>query len=276
MGVLEVFAKWQLVVLVPALSTTLWCCAVQAEGVLHGNVQHDEKVKPISEEYREGNRLALGSLEASSESNEWFPIPHWLAGTWTCVQQVRTLLQEEFSAIDDQSLKVMKATDRETFGWQRDERGQIWTCRSTGKALRTKEVEEVEEVSEKVRREINWFRIRENSLKSESNDVVTLKTKETLIKTDLASSKVIAVEQSKGVRSLHWLGDDVMVVCSDSQFYDEDGERTRRVKSVSIYRKVKEFSKVDELGGRNLHASFVSYLRKTGQISLIPARDKAE
>lgn len=49
---------------------------------LQAEVNHDETLPRVPEQYQIGNQLDTAKLQAQTPDNAWFPIPNWLAGSW--------------------------------------------------------------------------------------------------------------------------------------------------------------------------------------------------
>lgn len=243
-----------------------------AADLLQGGVEHSERLSALGDHYQVGKSVEVKTLPALKGTDDWFSIPTWLAGTWKCIQSVRTLSYLDEDGTSDNHSTILKCKERETFGWQQDAVGNIWTCKQEAKPSEVEETEVVTENNKELERTVVVIRFKDNQLISAEKEKMFLKTMDTSIKVDRSNHKLVSVERLENLRTLTWLGDELMSVQNDIQTFDSQGFPIERRKETSIYRRSSRFSKVDDLAGRSLLMSFCRFLERTGQASLTPRK----
>jgi hypothetical protein len=263
-----------------------FACPVECQAdTLFGGLQHSEKLAPVQEQYSAGRAFSDKKLGTQSENEDWFKIPKWLAGKWLTIDEVRTYLYDQSSGNEDSTPTKLKSREKETFGWQDDNRGDIWTTKypfsfleqsteseraATPSIQITSDKQDGENSSAVIPAKV--FVLRENIPVLVEQERVQLKSLDTVIRTNRENSKVLSSEKAEIIRRFVPIDSDILAVTSDIQYYDRAGFPTRRQKIVSLLKRVGNYARTDELSGRSLQASFSKYLQGSGNIELIPSK----
>jgi len=93
---------------------------------LQGNVEHDEKLPSLPEQYKVGTELNVNELTSLTPGNIWFPIPKWMAGKWHSQSSTVTSLQDCKRGVTEKAHFVRKEVVDVVYGSQTDKTGQIW------------------------------------------------------------------------------------------------------------------------------------------------------
>ncbi len=251
---------------------------------LFGGLEHSERLEPIKENIRAGQSFEDKKASTSSDDGDWFKIPKWLAGDWLTVDEVQTYSYDDKSGTTDSSATKLTSRQKETFGWQTDNRGDIWTTKNPLKllegtedimsSLNAKEVKSDDQASKTEQTPITLriLVLRQNQPLRISQDKVQFKSTDTIIRIDKRNARIVSAEKAEIIRQVLPLDTNLVAVSSDVQYYDEAGFPTRKVKIASILKRTGNFAKTDEFGGRNLQASFSKYLQNSGNIGLMPSK----
>jgi hypothetical protein len=268
------------------LALTLYCyhpIACTAE-TLFGGLEHSERLEPIKENIRAGQSFEDKKASTSGDDGDWFKIPKWLAGDWMTVDEVQIDSYDDKSGATDSSATKLTSRQKEKFGWQTDNRGDIWTTKNPLKLLEGTEdkmpslnatVGKSNNPESKIEQTPVTLRVlvlRQNQPVKINQDKVQFKSTDTIIRIDKRSAQIVSAEKAEIIRQILPLDTNLVAVSSDVQYYDEAGFPIRRVKIASILKRTGNFANTDEFGGRNLQASFSKYLQNSGNIGLMPSK----
>jgi hypothetical protein len=241
--------------------------------MLKGGIQHSERLDALGDMWLPGKEFPKYA-PVENFSGEWFMLPNWLAGTWVSVQEIETEFHDNKTGQSSSDIKILKTRERESFGWQTDSRGEIWTTKEPLKPV--DQEEPVKEVESGGGNRTTVKLLRFNQPVEEAEDSISFKSKDIRIRIDSETNKIQSVARDENIRKLVRLGDDIIAVHSDIRSYDDQGFPKGHKTIVAFYRKEHDFVKLDEFANRELRSSFSKYLQRTGKIYLIPEKESSE
>jgi len=186
----------------------------------------------------------------SSDSNVWYQIPEWYAGTWKTESRTQYFEQDLVSGAKSFSDESHVNINQNTHGQLKDNQGNIWSiCRenytSTVKADNNLTVVALIRHSEPV---------------FISNERIVVVALETIVSIEDAGSVIQTAVQREEINTLvpegkHLLNGDVSI-----KIFDAEGRPIHLGKSRFLETKIAEFVPVDRLDGKDLHALFKAFL----------------
>lgn len=240
-----------------------------AATTLTGSIEHADKLAPIPERLKPGKAFT-GQIIPSSEADEWFVIPKWLSGTWRSIQVIRTESYDSRTGSTDQNERILpEARKQETLGYQQDRKHDIWTLRR----LPAPEKETKTNSESESKPTVTTETYRDNNLVSASEDKVVFRTLDTIVSVDNKEKKIRSVEQRESIRTIVPMRDGMIALYSDIQTYDEQGFQKTREQYAEFRKRIDEYHRLDEFAGKSLHASFLKFLERSGQVSLEPDKE---
>lgn len=235
--------------------------------VLQGNLVHSDSLKD--------NQQQLGKPAKPSEgqttADEWFPVPNWLAGTWTPITTMCTEREDLWNGDIEKRATKQEVKFGESLGYQKDRIGTIWNTKFVPELLKLSERNPSTEPNDSSETK-RWSVRRQIQPISETQDRVTYKITDFLSRTDSAN-KVIDLESRESFVTYVDLKESQLARLSDTMRYDADGQAVERIHSTSLMQKTKSFAPRNECNTRNLKTAFCKFLESSGQANLIPQAD---
>lgn len=245
-------------VLLPAGSHAQGQTANASRTPLQGEVQHDESLPSLPEDYQVGSHVDPDQLTALTANNLWYQIPNWFAGAWHSDSLTITHIEDCKSGRGEDVRAVRKEVSDVIHGHQRDKTGQIWEYL---------EVPKVEKMV--VEKGICYLRTsREDILQSDPSAIV-LKVLDTQLTVD-KKQKVVDSQQVQQISTCQPLEDGLAQIAGSLKNFDASGDPLQIQTVEKVLKRTAPYQEVDVLGDRNLKPLFVEFLKKTGRQDLVP------
>lgn len=218
-----------------------WAPVNDAAPILIAGVQFDETMVP------------------KEQSDEWYWIPEWFAGTWQR-DSVTTTSTYNYKACTESRIAVQQmAHSNDGEGWQRDNRDQIWNCEHTP----------FYSVSD-CGADKQIFIVSKMKPLEISEQKVVKQFEGTGYVVDKATGKIKHCAKATSVQTYRNVGPGVMEASSVTTEFSADGEALTASKSVTTYRQTAKFHTRDFHDGKDMRVSFKNYLDSHGKADLAP------
>lgn len=225
--------------------------------------KHSLKVKAVATYLKGGavydESAGLAKIE-KNESNIWYKIPRWLAGTWVYYEGALTKYTDLKTGIarNDKQISHHEATT--IWGWQKDILGDVWQYEDSPNVNKTRDEDKDKIV----------IYIREsNKLNFIDKNTLVCTTFYTYSAIEPRTLKIDSTYQSENIctYTLEDTGEIRRVV--SSKIFDENGEPLVQSESYSLAKRIYPFKPIDRKGSKNFRAQFVEYLKSHDMEELI-------
>lgn len=218
--------------------------------------EHEEFLQPLPPQYQAG---AESDSRLPEQHIEWFPIPIWMAGTWTKQGDI------EDAAVNLQSGQRLNApvfirnANSLSFGHQYDSRGTVWHAEIL--PFRTDGLNEKMED----RRYVTQMQCVTNTAQQ-----VVLRTRSFVTTVDLKKNKVKGSKQQDELISFQPTDAQHIETVSSTRSYSAQGQALMQSRSHTTRTRVATFAPVPVLNGIDLKRSLADYLQQHNWAYLIP------
>jgi hypothetical protein len=268
------------------LVATLPACADEENQVssskpsapLQGGVSHFEQIEPLQPEFRAGATYDGRRASQSSAQDFWYQIPPWSAGLWHA-EVSRSVDQNDdddndgskhhsrLGAFGNYMNKQSESSREEThvarhdenWGFQRDRNGGIWQFAKTNYSTRTDGDSSY----------IISF-VRSKSVLKDTSSEIQIRYVGTQMNIDTRTNRIISSSQVESVQTYTQVGADGRRNVALTKSFDENGKPTGSQKITTIQKRIKPFQIRNQLDGRDMYKSFVSYLKRNDLNDLVP------
>lgn len=253
-----------------------WLSPQVSANTLTGGIEHAEKLPSASENLKPGKAFE-DKLITKARSGNWFEIPGWLAGTWQSIQVIQLSNYDCRTGKTDSNTTIVPANETETFGYQVDNRQNIWTLKQSATPI-ISAAEVADQAQDKQPGKeprmipLTKYTLRENTLTESNDKEVVFKSLDTIVSVRSDTKTIYDVEQRESIRRVADMQNDVVAVTSDVQTYDRFGFPQTRLKLAEFRKRSRDFKVVDEIKGGSLYASFKNFLQEEGKLNLAPSR----
>ncbi len=218
--------------------------------------EHEEYLQPLPPQYQAG---AESDDSLPAQHIEWFPVPNWMAGTWT--KQGDT----EDSAVNLQNGQQLGQpvfipnANSLSFGHQLDSKGTVWHAeilpfRTDGFGGKTED-----------RRYVTQMQCITNNIQQ-----VVLKTRSFVTSIDLKKKKVRGSKQQDEIIAFQPLDSQHVETVSSTRSYSAQGQALFQSRSHTTRTRVAQFVPIPVLNGIDLRRSLADYFQQHNWAYLIP------
>ncbi|CAN5602178.1 hypothetical protein BH10CYA1_BH10CYA1_11490 [soil metagenome] len=231
----------------------------QRPTTLQAEVNHDETLPRVPEQYQIGNQLDTAKLQAEMPDNTWFPIPNWLAGSWHSESKLIDYVQDCKTGASMAPHMVVKEVGSTIHGHQRDKSGRIWEfiqiphLRKIGLANGTAYVRAVKE-----------------DVIATDLSAVIVKVLSNQITVSEKNQQIVASNQVQQIGTYTPLDDGLVQLSASVRNFDNDGAAIQLQKQSLTMKRSAPYADMDNLDGLDLKKLFSEYLTKTGRPDLLP------
>jgi hypothetical protein len=267
------------------LVATLPACADEANhdapaesnALLQGGVSHFEQIEPLKPEFRVGAIYDNRRASQRSMDDFWYQIPPWSAGLWHAevsrsVNQnddddVNGTHHSKLGAFGNYMNKQSEPAREEThvarhdesWGFQRDRNGGIWQFAKTNYSTRTDGDNSY----------VISF-VRSKSVLKDTSSEIQIRYVGTQMNIDARTNRIISSSQVESVQTYTPIGADGRKNVALTKSFDENGKPTGSQKITTIQKRINPFQIRNQLDGRDMYESFVSYLKRNNLNELVP------
>lgn len=256
----------------PALVQILGCmllvsvASADAQGMqrpnapLQAEINHDEALPRVPEQYQIGNQLDTTQLQAITPDNNWFPIPNWLAGSWHSETKLVDYVQDCKTGATMSPHVVVKEVGTAVHGHQRDKTGRVWEfiqiphMRKVGLANGTAYIRAVKE-----------------DVIATDPSAVIVKVLSNQITVSDKNQQIVASNQVQQIGTYTPLDDGLVQLSASVRNFDNDGAALQWQKQSLTMQRTAAYADMDNLDGLDLKRLFSEYLTKTGRPDLLPS-----
>lgn len=227
------------------------------------NSRHSQSLPAVTK-LRAGVTFTNAEMELLEKKNPtanlWFRIPNSLAGRWSYYQGETTSFFDLKSGSRQFRQGIVPSNVILDWGYQRDERGDIWQFDDSPNTVSTRNGENVTVYT---RQSLEPLEQTEDRLICRSHFVYSTVA--------LSDSKILKTFQSENIVSYECKGGD-LVRTTSSKIFDEDGCAIAVTTAYSRARKIYPFVPVNKKGELNLRRQFRQFLIDNGLQELLPLR----
>ncbi len=226
---------------------------------LQAEVNHDETLPRVPEQYQIGNQLDTAKLQAETPDNNWFPIPNWMAGSWHSETKLIDYVKDCKTGASMSPHMVVKEVASAVHGHQRDKSGRIWEfiqiphLRKVGLANGTAYVRAVKE-----------------EVIATDPSAVIVKVLSNQITVSDKNQQIVASNQVQQIGTYTPLDDGLVQLSASVRNFDNDGTALQMQKQSLTMQRSAPYADMDNLDGLDLKKLFSEYLTKTGHPDLLP------
>lgn len=231
--------------------------------VLQGGVKHSEYLEPVPLGLMTGAKFDEQALPKLSATNNWIPIPAWLAGAWQFKTENVTDMVNFTNKDYTKPPYTIRNEAQKIFGQQKDKNGQIWHYLKTPYSYITKLNHGI----------LGYERVTGLEALAYNDEAVVLKLTGSDTQVNPKSQVVTNTDQAEDINHYSPLGKDGIVVSGSAKHFNVNGQPTMDMISNLIGRRLKSFTEIDEQDGENLKLLFADFLKLQGKADLIPSSD---
>jgi hypothetical protein len=244
---------------------------------LQGGVSHFEQIEPLQPQFRPGATYDGNRGSQSSAQDFWYQIPPWSAGLWHA-EISRSVNQTDDDEDDSKHHSRLgafgnymnKQSDSsreeshvarhdESWGFQRDRNGGIWQYAKTNYSTRTDGDNSY----------VISF-VRSKSVLKDTSSEIQIRYIGTQMNIDAKTNRIISSSQVESVQTYTQVGTDARKNVALTKSFDENGKPTGSQKITTIQKRSMPFQIRNQLDGRDMYESFVSYLKRNNLNELLP------
>lgn len=213
--------------------------------IIQAEIEHKDYLPEVPENFRRGQILKEGDLAVRVQ---WFPVPDWMAGTFTKSGDLETFQKDFQSGAEKRQSFWLKNRVTLKFGHQRDRLNTVWHAevvpfRADGARGATRDQRYVLSMA---------------CLKSTPENVV-LKFHSVVVTLD-DRGKVMGSKQQEEIVSFFPKNDNFISSTSSTKIFSERGQPLYQLDSHTSRLRVNGFQEVDRLSGIDLRNSLDQFL----------------
>jgi hypothetical protein len=229
--------------------------------VLQGGVKHKEYLEPVPPSLMAGAQFDEQALPKLIPTNNWIPIPAWLAGTWQFKTENVTDMVNYTKENYTKPPYTIRNETQKIFGQQQDKTGQIWHYLKVPYSYTTKLNHGI----------LGYERIIGLEALSYNEEAVVLRLTGSDTQVNPKSHIVTSTDQAEDINHYSQLGKDGIVISGSAKHFDMNGQPTMDMTSNLMGRLLKPFAELDEQDGDNLKLLFAEFLKSQGKADLLPS-----
>lgn len=221
--------------------------------VLKAEINHSEVADPIEAKLLPGQIFDEANLPAgaSGDTNNWYRIPKWLAGTWNKESQTNSYSLNYATKQEDTTSHTVVARGKGVWGTQTDIKGEIWEFNPAPY------VDTVDGGSDTIVQ-----LIRSTEPLDASEDVFVKSTVDTQLRVDKATGRIKSAQTAEQISTYTLDSPGVLKRETSSKIFAHDGKPVMLARSVAFETKVADYAPRDTIEGKNVKALFQEYLEE--------------
>ncbi len=219
--------------------------------VLRAEINHSDVADPVEAKLMPGQVYDSANLPAGAEgdTNNWYKIPKWLAGTWHKDTQTNSYLYNYVTRQEDSAQRTVVAKGNGVWGYQTDGQGQIWEFNPAPY------VDTVDGGTDTI---VQLIRSSERVEISDSRFVKN--TLDTQLRVDKSTGVIKTVQTAEQISTYTIDSPGVLKRETSSKIFGHDGRPLMLARSIAYESKVAEYQPRDVINGKNLKSMFQEYL----------------
>jgi len=250
-------------------ATLLACfCAISAvftpvaAETIYGDVQHDETIAPLPPQFQIG---ADYTEPPPAQRIEWFPVPPWMAGTWTKQGDYDTYALNMRNGQQMTQPVYVANVVTISFGHQIDAQGTVWNA----------EVLPFRADGFRGPKQQDHRFVTDESCLENTRAAVTLHMRSFIVTVDNKQKVKDNKQQDEMIRFTP-SGPGAIRTDSSTRTYDANGKGTFQSRSYTTRTKTREFMPIAQLNGIDLRQSLAQYLTEHNMAYLVPQYGQAQ
>lgn len=238
--------------LVALAATGLFLLSGAVDGkVLRAEINHSDVADPVEAKLLPGQVFDSANLPpgATGDTNNWYKIPKWLAGTWHKDSQTNSYLYNYLTRQEDNAPRTVVAKGNGIWGYQTDGQGQIWEFNPAPY------VDTVDGGTDTI---VQLIRSSEPVEISDSKFVKN--TLDTQLRVDKNTGVIKTVQTAEQISTYTIDSAGVLKRETSSKVFGQDGQPLMLARSIAYENKIAEYQPRDVIDGKNLKSMFQEYL----------------
>lgn len=219
--------------------------------VLKAEINHSEVADPVEAKLLPGQFFDAANLPpgATGDSNNWYKIPKWLAGTWHKDSQTNSYQFNYVTGQEDSTARTVTAKGNGVWGTQTDDQGEIWEFNPAPY------VDTVDGGTDTI---VQLIRSSEPLEASGARFVKN--TLDTQLRVDKATGKIKTVQTAEQISTYTIDSPGVLKRETSSKIFGHDGKPLMLARSITYENKIAEYQPRDTINGKNLKSLFQQYI----------------
>lgn len=224
---------------------------------LKAEINHSDIADPIEAKLSPGQTFDVANLPPGStgETNNWYKIPKWLAGTWHKDSQTNSYQYNYLTHKEDATPKTIMAKGNGIWGTQTDIQGEIWEFNPAPY------VDTVDGGADTIVQ-----LIRSSEPVEVTSDRFVKNTLDTQLRVDKETRLIKSVQTAEQISTYTIDSPGVLKRETSSKVFGHDGKPIMLARSVAYETKVAEYAPRDEINGKNLKNMFQDYLEQNKSV----------
>ncbi len=232
----------------------LFLLAGSGEGkTLKAEINHSDVADPVEAKLLPGQLFDAANLPPGStgDSNNWYKIPKWLAGTWHKDSQTNSYQYNFQTRQEDSTQRTVIAKGNGIWGTQTDAQGEIWEFNPAPY------VDTVDGGADTIVQ-----LIRSSEPLEVSNERFVKNTLDTQLRVDKATGKIKTVQTAEQISTYTIDSPGVLKRETSSKIFGQDGKPLMLARSIAYENKIAEYQPRDAINGKNLKSLFQEYIEQ--------------
>jgi hypothetical protein len=231
--------------------------------VLKGGVEHSDSLKPIESSLAPGQVYDPNNLPmvGAVETNRWYRIPDWLAGTWHKESQTDYFRYDYATRVTDTTTRTAPARSDGRWGTQMDEKGAVWQYDPTPFTAK------VDSGDEYV---VQLVRVSEPV--EATDKVFVRRSVDTQIRIEKATNRIKSVESGEQITQYVPEGEQLVKRETSAKVFDDDGRPVLLGKSFAYENRIAPFQAQDTYQGKDMRVLFKKFLQSQNETAFLPTK----
>jgi hypothetical protein len=232
----------------------LFLLAGAGEGkTLKAEINHSDVADPVEAKLLPGQLFDAANLPPGSagDSNNWYKIPKWLAGTWHKDSQTNAYQYNYLTRQEDSTQRTVIAKGNGIWGTQTDAQGEIWEFNPAPY------VDTVDGGTDTIVQ-----LIRSSEPLEVSSERFVKNTLDTQLRVDKATGKIKTVQTAEQISTYTIDSPGVLKRETSSKVFGQDGKPLMLARSIAYENKIADYQPRDVINGKNLKSLFQEYIEQ--------------